>query len=40
MQGANWWKSQNAQSGNLSEFSGELMNGAEFTIADFSGDAG
>ena len=37
MQGANWWKSRNAQSGNLSEFSGELMNGGEFTIAEFSG---
>lgn len=37
MQGANWWKSRNAQSGNLSEFSGELMNGTEFTIAEFSG---
>lgn len=37
MQGANWWKSRNAQNGNLSEFSGELMNGAEFTIAEFSG---
>ncbi len=37
MQGANWWKSRNAQSGNLSELSGELMNGAEFTIAEFSG---
>lgn len=37
MQGANWWKSRNAQSGNLSEFSGELMNGSEFTIAEFSG---
>ena len=37
VQGANWWKSRDAQSGNLSEFSGELMNGAEFTIAEFSG---
>ncbi len=37
MQGANWWKSRNTQSGNLSEFSGELMNGAVFTIAEFSG---
>ena len=37
MQGANWWKSRNAQSGNLSELSGELMNGAVFTIAEFSG---
>ena len=36
MQGVNWWKSRDAQSGNLSEFSGELMNGAEFTIAEFS----
>lgn len=37
VQGANWWKSRNAQSGNLSEFSGELMDGTEFTIAEFSG---
>ena len=37
VQGANWWKSRDAQSGSLSEFSGELMNGAEFTIAEFSG---
>ncbi len=37
MQGANWWKTRNTQSGNLSEFSGELMNGTVFTIAEFSG---
>ena len=37
MQGANWWKSRNAQNGNLSEFSGELMDGTVFTIAEFSG---
>jgi thiol-disulfide isomerase/thioredoxin len=37
MQGANWWKSRNAQSGNLSEFSGVLMDGTEFTISEFSG---
>lgn len=38
MQGASWWKSRNAQSGNLSEFSGELMNDTAFTIAEFSGE--
>ncbi|NOR42148.1 MAG: redoxin domain-containing protein [Gammaproteobacteria bacterium] len=38
MQGASWWKSRDTQSGNLSEFSGELMNGTTFTIADFSGE--
>jgi len=37
MQGANWWKTRNTQSGNLSEFSGELINGRTFTIAEFSG---
>jgi len=37
MQGASWWKSRDTQSGNLSEFSGELMNGTAFTIAEFSG---
>jgi thiol-disulfide isomerase/thioredoxin len=37
MQGVNWWKTRNTQSGNLSEFSGELMNGRAFTIAEFSG---
>ena len=38
MQAANWWKTQDAASGNLSEFSGELINGSSFTIADFSGE--
>jgi thiol-disulfide isomerase/thioredoxin len=37
MQGANWWKSRNVQKGSLSEFSGELMNGTAFSIAEFSG---
>ncbi len=37
MLGANWWKSRDALSGNLSEFSGELMNGSPFSIAAFSG---
>jgi len=37
MQGASWWKSRDTQSGNLSEFSGEQMNGTAFTIAEFSG---
>ncbi len=38
MQGVSWWKSRDAQSGNLSEFSAELMNGTTFSIAEFSGD--
>ena len=37
MQATNWWKSRNTQSGNLSKFSGELMNGTAFTIAEYSG---
>ncbi|VAW52717.1 hypothetical protein MNBD_GAMMA05-520 [hydrothermal vent metagenome] len=37
MLGANWWKTRDALSGNLSEFSGKLMNGSSFTIAAFSG---
>ncbi len=37
MQGANWWKTQNAPSGNLSEFTGKLMDGSTFTIAQFAG---
>jgi thiol-disulfide isomerase/thioredoxin len=37
MQAANWWKTRNAASGNLSEFSGELMDGSAFTIAEFAG---
>ncbi len=37
MQGANWWKNRNTPRGNLSEFSGTLMNGKTFTIADFAG---
>jgi len=37
MQGVNWWKTQDAPSGNLSEFGGELMDGSIFTIAQFAG---
>ena len=37
MQGANWWKTRNAQSGNLSEFSGTLINKEPFTISDYTG---
>ncbi len=37
MFGANWWKTRDAPSGNLSEFSGTLLDGTEFSIADFSG---
>ncbi len=36
-QGANWWKTRDAPSGNISSFSGQLMDGTTFTIADFSG---
>ncbi len=37
MLGANWWKTRDALSGNLSELSGELMDGTTYTIAAFSG---
>jgi peroxiredoxin len=37
MLGANWWKSRDALSGDLSEFSGELMDGTTFTLADYAG---
>ena len=36
-QAANWWKTRDAPGGNLSEFSGELMDGTAFSIAEFSG---
>ncbi len=38
MIGANWWKSRDALSGNLSEFSGKLMDGTTFTLADYAGE--
>ena len=38
MQAANWWKTQDAASGNLSEFSGKLIDGTSFTIAEFAGE--
>ena len=37
MQAANWWKSRDAVSGNLSEFTGELMGGSAFSISEFAG---
>jgi len=37
MQGANWWKTRDVLSGNLSEFSGLLMDGTTFTIEEFAG---
>ena len=37
MQAANWWKTRDAASGNLSEFTGELMDGSVFTISEFAG---
>lgn len=38
MQVANWWKTREAQKGNLSEFTGELLDGSAFTIAEFKGE--
>lgn len=37
MLGANWWKTRDAPTGNLSELSGQLMDGTVFSIAAFSG---
>jgi len=37
MQLASLWKSRDALEGNLSSFSGQLMDGSHFSIADFSG---
>jgi thiol-disulfide isomerase/thioredoxin len=37
MQAVNWWKTRDAVSGNLSKFTGELMDGTAFTISEFSG---
>ncbi len=38
MQAANWWKTRDAVSGNLSEFSGVLIDGSAFTISEFAGE--
>ena len=38
MQVANWWKTRDAASGNLSEFTGELLDGSTFSIAEFAGE--
>lgn len=38
MQAANWWKTQDAASGNLSEFSAQLIDGSTFSIAEFAGE--
>jgi thiol-disulfide isomerase/thioredoxin len=38
MHAANWWKTRDAASGNLSEFTGELMDGSAFTISEFAGE--
>ena len=38
MLAANWWKTKDAASGNLSEFSGQLIDGSTFTIAEFAGE--
>ncbi len=38
MLGANGWKSRDALSGNLSEFSGKLLDGTIFTLADYAGE--
>jgi len=37
MQAVNWWKTRDAVSGNLSNFTGELMDGTAFTISEFTG---
>ena len=36
-QGISWWKSRDAQTGNLSGFNVELLDGARFEISGFSG---
>jgi len=36
-QGISWWKSRGAQSGNLSGFNVELLDGTRFEISEFSG---
>ena len=36
-QGISWWKSRDAQTGNLSGFNVELLDGARFEISAFSG---
>lgn len=36
-QGISWWKSRDAQTGNLSGFNAELMDGSRFEITEFSG---
>jgi thiol-disulfide isomerase/thioredoxin len=38
MQAANWWKTRDVQKDNLSEFTGVLMDGSEFSIAEFAGE--
>ena len=38
MLAANWWKTKDAATGNLSEFSGQLIDGTSFTIAEFAGE--
>ena len=38
MQAVNWWKTRDALSGNLSKFTGELMDGSAFTISEFAGE--
>ena len=35
-QAASWWKSRDAQTGNLSGFSAELMDGSRYVIPEFS----
>ena len=38
MQAVNWWKTRDAVSGDLSKFTGELIDGSVFTISEFSGE--
>jgi thiol-disulfide isomerase/thioredoxin len=35
-QGVSWWKSRNAQTGNLSGFEAELIDGSRYVIPEFS----
>lgn len=37
VQSVNWWKTRDTLTGNLSELSGELIDGSTFKIAEYSG---
>lgn len=38
MQAANWWKTREVQKGNMSDFTGKLLDGSAFTMAEFAGE--